>query len=143
LPLETIARAYAGHHQIVNAIADCEGGDDFVRKQGGLHCVFRKHCVPYFANDEATEPCGVEMLESYDTDVNNEMAANNLKYKVPDVSGLKMGEHLKREDLVFFEKNLPRDTDQFVEVAEALDELCMADDGFVDDGEANQQFAVV
>lgn len=26
-PVEAIARAYAGHHQIVNAIAKCEGGD--------------------------------------------------------------------------------------------------------------------
>jgi hypothetical protein len=30
LPEETIARSYAGHHQLVCAIVDCEGGDDFV-----------------------------------------------------------------------------------------------------------------
>jgi hypothetical protein len=27
--LDTIARAYAGHHQIVNAIFKCKGGNDF------------------------------------------------------------------------------------------------------------------
>lgn len=40
-PEHTMARACAGHHQIVNAIAKCEGGesgDEFDREHQGLHC---------------------------------------------------------------------------------------------------------
>jgi hypothetical protein len=36
--LDTIAQAYAGHHQIVNAIFKCKGGDDFTRQHKGLDC---------------------------------------------------------------------------------------------------------
>ena len=79
LPLETIARSYAGYHQFVNAIAECEGGDDSMRVRGGLHCGIRKHCAPYFASDESTIPSGVEMLESYDTNAGDEIEQRGLK----------------------------------------------------------------
>jgi hypothetical protein len=49
-PEETIARAFAGHHQIVNAMASCDGGDEFTKESGngGLHCGIRRHYVPFF-----------------------------------------------------------------------------------------------
>lgn len=37
MPLSTIARAYAGHHQIVNAIIQNKGGYEFLHTKGGLH----------------------------------------------------------------------------------------------------------
>jgi hypothetical protein len=37
LSVETIARAYMSHHQVVNAIADDNGGDAFVREKKALH----------------------------------------------------------------------------------------------------------
>jgi hypothetical protein len=36
--LDTIARAYTGHHQIVNAIFKCKGVDDFAQQHKGLYC---------------------------------------------------------------------------------------------------------
>ena len=64
LPLETIARAYSGLHQVVNAIAHDMGGDDFVREKKALHFGIRKNCVPIYGSKEAEEPSGVEMIES-------------------------------------------------------------------------------
>jgi hypothetical protein len=37
LSVETITRAYMSHHQVVNAIADDNGGDAFVREKKALH----------------------------------------------------------------------------------------------------------
>jgi hypothetical protein len=69
-----IAPAYTGRHQIVNAIAECEGGDDFVRQWRGIHCGIRKHCVSYLgeSDETTTEPCGVTMLDRLDTDAATE-----------------------------------------------------------------------
>jgi hypothetical protein len=54
-PEETITRAYAGHHQIVNAIHAEEGGDKFQHAKEGLHCGIRKAFVPTFGQpDEET-----------------------------------------------------------------------------------------
>jgi hypothetical protein len=64
LPQETIDRAYASHHQVVNAIADDQGGDAFVREKKALHFGIRRHCVPFYDNEESGEPSGVEMIES-------------------------------------------------------------------------------
>jgi hypothetical protein len=45
LPLSTIARSFAGHHQIVCAILDAEGGNNFLRDNTGLHFGVRKTYV--------------------------------------------------------------------------------------------------
>ena len=94
LPPETIARAYLGHHQMVNAIARDRGRDDFARERGGLHCGIRNCCIPYFDSDNSTTPCGVEVIQSLETDVNEEMEQKQLKYPTPDVSALKMEDYL-------------------------------------------------
>jgi hypothetical protein len=44
-PLDTIARSYVMHHQVVNAIASCEGGDGFMREKSSFHANVRKCCV--------------------------------------------------------------------------------------------------
>jgi hypothetical protein len=86
LSAETIAHAYAGHYQLINAIiVECEGSDDFVRQLGGLCCGIRKHCVPYFEqNDESTEPYGGDSLDA--DAITEEMLNEGLKYRQPDIS---------------------------------------------------------
>lgn len=116
LPLDTIARAYSGHHQIVNAIAQCEGGDEFAKARGGLHFGIRKHCVPYFATDTSTTPIGVTMIEEYDN-VEGEDASEGLKYPAPDVSSLAMRDYLNKQERDFLFKYLPRDSAQLSELA--------------------------
>jgi hypothetical protein len=77
-----VARAYVGHHQMVNAIAQDQGRDDFARKRGGLHCGIRNCCIPYFDSDNSTTPCGVEVVQSLESDINEEM--DQKKTQVPD-----------------------------------------------------------
>jgi hypothetical protein len=114
-PLETIARAYAGHHQVVNAIAHDEGGDDFVRVKKALHFGIRKHCVPYYDNEEAEEPSGVEMIQSIDCG-----DTNRLRYKNPDVSELDMADFLSEQELGVLFENLEEETDAWMQVSTAL-----------------------
>jgi hypothetical protein len=99
LPSETVARLYTGHHQIANAIADDEGGDAFVREKKALHCGIRKHCVPFYASEEADEPSGVEMVKSIDYDGAD---TNGLRYQKPDITGLDMADHLSEQELLVF-----------------------------------------
>jgi len=66
MKLTTIARTYAGHHQIVNAIVKCKGKDDFAKDHKGLHCGIRKMYVPYYESENQEQPSGVEVFESCD-----------------------------------------------------------------------------
>jgi hypothetical protein len=61
---ETVARACMSHHRVVNAVADDNGGDAFVREKKALHFGIRQLYVPYYDDEEATEPSGVEMIQS-------------------------------------------------------------------------------
>ena len=65
---ETIARAYTGHHQVVNAIYRDEGGDMHMKEKGGLHFGIRKLCTPFFDTEEQAQPSGVTMLPTLDTE---------------------------------------------------------------------------
>ena len=102
MSLSTIARAYAGHHQITNAIFKCDGGDDFAREQKGLHCGIRKMYVPYYASDEQEQPSGVEVFES-----NDAFDAATLKYETPDVSDRNIADFLTLRELEVIMKHLP------------------------------------
>ena len=42
MSMDTIARAYVHHHQMVNAINECNGGDEYAKRRGGLHCGIRR-----------------------------------------------------------------------------------------------------
>jgi hypothetical protein len=56
LSVETVARACMSHHRVVNAIADDNGGDAFVRDEKKvLHFGIRQlSVVPYYDDEEAT-----------------------------------------------------------------------------------------
>jgi hypothetical protein len=133
LPLETIARAYAGHHQVASAIAQCEGGDEFARTKGGTHFGIRKAFVPCFPDPEENgdleesesskclEPCGVELVTSYDDD-GNIAEALKLKYPKPDTSMYQseMHELLSEQELNVLEKYLPPNNDRADAVRRAI-----------------------
>jgi hypothetical protein len=93
LPEETIARSYAGHHQLVCAIVDCKGGDDFVRAKNGLSFGIRKHAVPYYVGEE-TVPAGVEMVTERVEDANGAMMRSGLKWVKPDITNSSTGAQL-------------------------------------------------
>jgi hypothetical protein len=81
-PLDVIARSYIMHHQVVNAIASCEGSDQFLRDKSYFHANVRKCCVSTV--DEEGHPNGVEVvtaLEPIETD-----KARKFVYPQPDVS---------------------------------------------------------
>jgi hypothetical protein len=120
LLVETIGCSYVAHHQIVNAIAKCKGGDDFVRSRGGLHCGVRKVCIPYYENDESTDPVGVEVIATVDPDDDVATAAAELKYSKPDVPELQMSKELSPQELNVLFENLPEDSPSWEKVATAI-----------------------
>jgi hypothetical protein len=113
---ETIARAFAGHHQIVNAIASCHGGDEFTKEHNGLHCGIRKHFVPYF-EEGGTQPAGVEVVSSLEGAT---MDAIELKYSVPDLLEEETGVSLKdlsEQELQFLQDHLEQGSALWEEVS--------------------------
>jgi len=107
LPLDTIARSFAGNHQIASAIAQCEGGDEFAKQRGGLHFGIRKHTVPFFANETDKAPSGVSPVEDCD-DVIGVDANEGLKCSAPHVGGLTLKKHLnQQQEIDVLKKHLP------------------------------------
>lgn len=121
LELSTIARSYAGHHQIVNAIAQSKGGDDFLREKGGLHCGIRQAFVACYKSETSSEPCGVRLVDSYDDVPDDVLKGMPLKYPKPDVSNLEddYNAFLSKEELEVLEKYLPEGSDELVSVRQA------------------------
>jgi hypothetical protein len=89
LPLMTIARSYTSHHQVANAMADDQGGDALVREKKVQHFGIRQLSAPYYDNEEAKEPSGVEMIQSIDCEG---VDTSELRYKKPITSGLDMAD---------------------------------------------------
>ena len=77
MPLSTIARAYAGHHQIVTAILEHAGSNEFLRQRGGMHYGIRKR---YAATEEGVDVVFVDTTA-------NDIDASVLKYEPPDYDG--------------------------------------------------------
>ena len=119
LPLETIARAYAGHHQMVNAIVDCNGGDGFARKTNGLHFGIRKHFVSHFSPG-SNKANGVEVLENIEDIAHEDLEAKGLKYATPDVSAHKYLDLLNEKECDLLFDNLPKESMQWEELAVEL-----------------------
>ena len=44
--LSALARAYAGHHQVVCAVLDFEGGNGYLSKRKGMSFRIRRLCMP-------------------------------------------------------------------------------------------------
>ena len=123
MKLTTIARTYAGHHQIVNAIVKCKGKDDFAKDHKGLHCGIRKMYVPYYESENQEQPSGVEVFESCDP-----VDARSLKYETPDVSGHSsedIAKLLNQQELHVIMNDLPTDCPEWqrYSVAHLLQEL--------------------
>jgi hypothetical protein len=99
----------------VNAINECKGGDDFVRTQGGIHCGVRQAFVPYYSNENSTEPSGVELLTTELDGVDDALAARGLKYRTPDVAEYCNDYHkfLSPQELQVLRKHLPPECDEF------------------------------
>jgi hypothetical protein len=84
-PVETLARAYAGHHQIINAIFRDKGGDTFAQEKNGIHCGIRNkvHLPKYASEDgEDEKPIGVEVYDCPD----EVGGIRQLKYPTPGVN---------------------------------------------------------
>jgi hypothetical protein len=112
-PPDVIARSYIMHHQVVNAIASCEGSDQFLRDKSYFHANVRKCCVSTV--DEEGYPNGVEVvtaLEPIETD------GRKFVYPKPDVSSYDPSSLTEAElDLLF--KETPVDHPLFGGISEA------------------------
>jgi hypothetical protein len=82
-PLDTIARSYVMHHQVVNAIASCEGGDGFMREKNYFHANVRKCCISTV--DEEGAPTGVEVFTALEESIDLD-APRKFVYPKPSVA---------------------------------------------------------
>ena len=105
---EAISRAFAGHHQIVNAVLECKGDNKYLSNSKGLSFGVRKH---YFPTEDGEGVVSVDMLLSagryedtaqyhvetratrasqaeYDDKVQEEVKKRALKYEEPKLSNL-------------------------------------------------------
>ena len=121
MPLETIARSYTAHHQVVNAIANCKGGDEFTKEHKALHFGIRQHCTPYYEG-EATEASGVQVWDEIlvDPDIADAVQATAFRYEKPDTSGYDVLEHLNEAESSFLYENLPRNSGNWQDIAAEL-----------------------
>ena len=86
MPLSTIARAYAGHHQVVNAIIHNNGGNEFLHTKGGLHFGVRKYFLP--CEDGSGVQC-IPIANDADAPVQEQLVEERkLKFEWLDVGGL-------------------------------------------------------
>jgi hypothetical protein len=112
-PLDTIARSYIMHHQVVNAIASCEGSDEFLREKCSFHANVRKCCVSRV--DEEGRPNGVEVVTAL-APVNFD--SRKFVYPQPDVSAYDPSLLTEAElDLLF--KETPADHALFGGISQA------------------------
>ena len=88
------------HHQIVNAIAHCQGGDEFAKQHNGLSMGIRKNCVPFFneRDENGNRASGVEAIQSEEGAINT----TGMKYNQPtNLPGL---ECLSLQELSFLDE---------------------------------------
>ena len=72
------------HHQVVNAIASCQGGDQFLRDKSYFHANVRKCCVATV--DEEGRPTGVEVFTALEESIDIDTPTRKFVYPQPDVS---------------------------------------------------------
>ncbi len=132
-PLETVAHAYAGHHQIVNAIARDEGGDAFVREKKVLHFGIRKHCIPFFEGKNTEVATGVELVDCLEYD--GEPSACNLRYNIPDVSELDMADFLNEQELHCLGNHLDNQQPEWFHIQNAIFQQRLAEEEETCDGD--------
>ena len=102
---------------MVNAIIRHKGGDQFAKEHRGLHCGIRKHCVPYYDNDESTAPSGVEIVEILEGAAD----MSGMRYHKPLEGDLPALSNLALNQLEFLLSHLVEDVDgEWNEVSEAI-----------------------
>ena len=133
MPLDTIARSFAYHTQMANAIHGCKGGDEYATSSSGRHCGVRKMFTPtYKLNDDGEpygDPIGIEMVDIPNNQEEDE--GHKLKYKTPivDTSDPElMAKYLTIQELEFFMKEFDMDTPQWQNTAMAITMKQLQDD---------------
>lgn len=99
LPRHKVAACFTSHHQVVNAIADSDGGDEYARKSGGLHFGMRKSLATQY--NDTGDPIGAVVVLDEGSDEQIDQTANRLlKYERPDVSNVDVGTLLNELELL-------------------------------------------
>ena len=125
-PLDVIARSYANHHQIVNAIFRDEGRDDFTRAKNALHVGSRLHFLPYH-EEGSSSPNGVVSVLSLDTPVSEEeLERRKLRYKDPDVSMFLPEEFLNPHEIAVIAEHVSPDSEVFSLYENAIEQALHA-----------------
>lgn len=119
LPLDTIARSFAAHHQIVNAIAEYGGGNGFVREQNSLSIGARKDYLPFF-NERSNSPTGVIPIISLEGVAHEVIEQRGLRYEIPDVSNEDVASLLSRQELRVIGEHLTADSHLYEQYFRAL-----------------------
>ena len=123
-PKESIARACVHHHQMVNAIASCKGGDQYLKSNGGgLHCGVRRAYAPLYEEEDGevtAAPTGVYVVQQQE-DLSEQQ---NLKCAKPiaDLEQVSLNDwrRMKTVDLEFLVENLPNDDPTCIKVLTVL-----------------------
>ena len=92
--MDAIARTFVMHHQIVNAIAHCQGGDEFAKQHNGLSMGIRKNCVPFFneRDENGNRASGVEVIQSEEGAINTTGMKHNQPTNLPGLECLSLQE---------------------------------------------------
>ena len=126
--MDTLARAFVRHHQIVNAIAEEKGGDNFV-KNNNLHCNVRNCCKSTY--DEDGYATGVEVVTVYDNESPTD-CVRSFRLPDPEITEELLQENLVRMTSYQLEKLIewmPQDHEWFEHIAGAHGEVRAREDG--------------
>jgi hypothetical protein len=115
-PLDVISRSYVMHHQVVNAIASCEGGDDFLRAKSYFHANVRQCCVSTV--DEEGRATGVEVVTALEESIDIDTPTRKFVYHKPDVTSYHPSS-LTEAELELLFKETPADHPLFDGIAQA------------------------
>jgi hypothetical protein len=104
------------HHQVVNAIASCEGGDDFLRAKSYFHANVRQCCVSTV--DEEGRATGVEVVTALEESIDIDTPTRKFVYHKPDVTSYHPSS-LTEAELELLFKETPADHPLFDGIAQA------------------------
>eukprot|EP00816_Leptocylindrus_hargravesii_P002584 CAMPEP_0196808224 /NCGR_PEP_ID=MMETSP1362-20130617/8219_1 /TAXON_ID=163516 /ORGANISM="Leptocylindrus danicus, Strain CCMP1856" /LENGTH=182 /DNA_ID=CAMNT_0042182481 /DNA_START=155 /DNA_END=703 /DNA_ORIENTATION=+ len=119
LDLGDVSTAFMAHPQVVNAIHHSDGGDGYAHDSKGLHFGLRKYLVrDYDGNGNCVGVIAACDHEHLDAEM--QLAYSDLKYKIPDVSGLNIGDHLNDTELASIKNAFDLDQIAYGEFEEAF-----------------------
>ena len=95
--LETLAKTYLHHTQMVNAIHQCKGGDQFQKDKKSLHCGIQRIIQPFYKDVNDNHPCGVQILQTLEPIQVDE----HLRYLTPDTDAEDPSQFLTKQELGF------------------------------------------